>query len=166
MIPRVDLWSLPKWVVDLPQWVIDWSQVFSAGLGLLALVVALFATWKAKRDLVTERRRAHELEILRDLGEILDRYGAGSEVSHAARSALLMLPGSEDLPMVRVALDARPSEKSREIYTAKYPDAKDLPVGLIPPLSRGILMHDRLQLVRRHDAHRPELDEAIERRMR
>lgn len=37
---------------SLPQEVIDWSQVISAILGLLALVVALFFNSKAKQDLV------------------------------------------------------------------------------------------------------------------
>jgi hypothetical protein len=36
-------------------------------IGTIALIVARYAIWKAKRDLVPERHVGHELEILRDL---------------------------------------------------------------------------------------------------
>jgi hypothetical protein len=65
-------WSLPSALVD-------WAQVISAALSLLAVVLALFAIWKSKRDIAQERRINHELEVLRDLGELIYQFGEYSD---------------------------------------------------------------------------------------
>src|SRR5918995_876087 len=55
----------------LPQALVDWSQLISAVLSLVALVVALAAIVKSNRDIVRERRTTHELDILRGIAESL-----------------------------------------------------------------------------------------------
>jgi hypothetical protein len=54
-------------VWDLPQSLVNWAQVVGAALGLVAIVVALFALWRQRRDLVIERQAQFELEIIREL---------------------------------------------------------------------------------------------------
>jgi hypothetical protein len=74
-------WSLPSTLVD-------WAQVISAVLSLLALVLALFAIWKSKRDIALERRINHELEVLRDTGLIVSTASQhpGSPLDDASES--------------------------------------------------------------------------------
>jgi hypothetical protein len=91
-------------------WLVNWSQVLGAGLSLLALVVALFALIKAKYDLAKERRRQHELELLRSIAELLElqRWESGDErlqIKAKIGSRLLLLPQG-DMPTVRAAISA------------------------------------------------------------
>jgi hypothetical protein len=116
-------WSLPSAVVD-------WAQVISAVLSLLALVLALFAIWNSKRDIARERRINHELEVLRDLGELIYQFGEvgmaglGRSGMGRLRAGLLMLPGSRDLPKLRVAVNARPSKDVQKDFWETNPDAE------------------------------------------
>ncbi|MFZ0873028.1 MAG: hypothetical protein WAN20_00515 [Pseudonocardiaceae bacterium] len=41
--------------------VVNWAQI----VGALGFPVALYALWRAKRDILAERRASHELEVLR-----------------------------------------------------------------------------------------------------
>lgn len=60
---RIIYWvQLPK----LSDAVIDWSQVISASLALIALLVALIVARKASKDIVRERNRQFELDTLRE----------------------------------------------------------------------------------------------------
>jgi hypothetical protein len=148
-------WSLPSALVD-------WAQVISAVLSLVALVLALFAIWKSKRDIALERRINHELEVLRDLGELVYEFGEfderlGSSDIGRIRAALLMLPGSDDLPTLRVAVDARSSERARDDFSAKYSSWPGQPHS-------GYEL-ERFQTVWRHGVVGPELEDAINRRL-
>ena len=108
----------------------DWAQVISAVLSLLALVLALFAIWNSKRDIARERRINHELEVLRDLGELIYQFGEvgmaglGRSGMGRLRAGLLMLPGSRDLPKLRVAVNARPSKDVQKDFWETNPDAE------------------------------------------
>lgn len=52
---------------ELPKAVVDWAQVVGAGLGLVAIIVALFALWRQRHDMIRERRVLHDLETLREI---------------------------------------------------------------------------------------------------
>jgi hypothetical protein len=113
----------------LPSALVDWAQVIGAALSLLALVLALFAIWKSKRDIAHERRINHELEVLRDVGELIYQLGEVGVASLSWRSGigrlragLLMLPGSQDLPKLRVAVNARPSKEVQRELWERNPD--------------------------------------------
>lgn len=149
-------WSLPTNLVD-------WSQVISAVLSMTALGIALFAVWKAKQDLAAERRSAYELDVLRDLSEIIEQFGTG--LVPRLRSCLLLLPGSEDLPLLRAAVDARPTAQAVISFNEKYPDA----ASLVEPTNinrhaRGE-RYARFRVVRDDGTAVVEMDEAINRRL-
>src|SRR5918998_480113 len=52
-------------------------------------------------------------------------FGAGQALR--ARDLLMLLPGPSDLPLLRVAVDARPSEEAKAAFAARYPSATTLP---------------------------------------
>ena len=56
---------------ELPKALVDWAQVLGAILSLVALVVAFLALYLEKRNAAAERRQQHELELLRDIGNLL-----------------------------------------------------------------------------------------------
>ena len=111
---------------ELSKEVVDWAQVLGAGLSLLALVLALYALTRTRSDLARERRRAHELQILRDIGEQFSLFlqaqwrpvvnGEGAALVSTQRRALpldehslllrsrLLMPPSGDFPMTRASL--------------------------------------------------------------
>jgi hypothetical protein len=150
-------WSLPNNLVD-------WSQVVSAALSMIALGIALFAVWKAKRDLTAERRRVHELEVLRDLSAIVEQFGLG--LVPRLRSSLLLLPGSDDLPLLRAAVDARPSTQAVASFNEKYPGATALvePTNINRHAQRE--RYARFRIVRDDGTVVIEMGEAIDRRFR
>jgi hypothetical protein len=53
----------------LPKLLVDIAQVVGAIGSIIALALAGFAIYTAKRDLVEERRIQHELDVLRELGK-------------------------------------------------------------------------------------------------
>jgi hypothetical protein len=85
----------------LPELVVDWAQVIGSVLSLLALIVAMYALWKQKRDLAAERRRLHELESLRKIGDLLEPEG---KVNKGALSVQLKLLPLTELPMTQCAV--------------------------------------------------------------
>ncbi|MEV0800572.1 hypothetical protein AB0I34_22970 [Kribbella sp. NPDC050281] len=85
---------------DLPQTVVDWAQVLGAALGLVAIVVALFALWRQRRDAMIERKAQYELDLLRDLVRLIGD-------PHGYREAdVLMSLFSRDLPNLQPVNDA------------------------------------------------------------
>lgn len=148
---------------SLPDNLVDWSQVGSAGLGLLALISALYAVWKSNHDLARERRIVHQLEVLRNLSEIIEQFG--SALVPRLRSNLLLLPGSDDLPILRAAVDARASAQGKAKFDKKYPDAP----ALVEPtnLNRHARAerYARFRIVRDDGTAAAEMDEAITRRL-
>lgn len=84
-------------------------------ISVIALPLALYAIWSAKRDLAKERRVGHELEILRDLTALTPEKGSGGEIdelttSGKIRALVLAIPDSDDLPLTRAALFANASD--------------------------------------------------------
>jgi hypothetical protein len=86
---------------ELPKAVVDWAQVLGAGLSLVALIVALIALYLERRNATAERRNQHELQILRDISNLLT-------VQEVDRRALITnlrtLSSSIDFPATRTAL--------------------------------------------------------------
>jgi hypothetical protein len=109
------------------QILVDWCQVISAVLGLVALVVALFAVAKAKRDLVTERRVTHELDVLRSIADALRSFGSSSLVQ-LMRTYLQILPGYTDFPIARAEFDVRGSDPARQQLATLKLNAQPSPI--------------------------------------
>ena len=139
-------------------------------LSAFALMVGLFAIYKGTKDLAKERRLIHELEILRSLGQLVDARVPISlnhpvpaltnpsesklfRVFYPLRYHLLLLPGSDDLPLTRAVVDARPSRDARLAFARRYPEEDD----------SGSTR--RLEAVQYDGTTRRELDEAIDRRL-
>jgi hypothetical protein len=98
--PPVHWWDrLP----DLPNALVDWAQLAGTILSLLALVLALLALVKAKKDLAAERLRQHDLDILREMGKSVNADPTHFRVSPQLVGLLPMLP-IEDFPLTRAAL--------------------------------------------------------------
>jgi hypothetical protein len=88
--------------LDLPQWIVDWAQVIGAALGLVAIVVAMFALWLQRRDSMIERKALYELDVLRDLvGLVADPQG----YKDADVLVALFPPDLPNLRPVREALE-------------------------------------------------------------
>jgi hypothetical protein len=150
-------WSLSSALVD-------WAQVLGAGFSLVALIVAFWAVWKARHDLAVERRTTYELEVLRDLGEKFGYLGkTAASAAMTAHSLLMLLPDSNDLPMMRAAVGARPSPGARDDFNEKYPHFEESPT--FRGLNEWQLRFQQLSLVREDGTFRRELDEAVERRL-
>jgi hypothetical protein len=150
MIPETaslsGMWSPPHELVD-------WAQVISAGLSLIALVVALYALAKGKRDLLRERRVAHELEVLRHIADALRSSFGSSSLLHLMRTYLRLLPGDQDLPIARAEFGIRPSDRGTQLLAALKTKTGT------SPIEQYLATPEFLQ------ACQEELDEAIERRM-
>lgn len=101
--------------MQLPQTLVDWSQLVSAVLSLLALGLALYAISKGKRDLIAERRTAHELDVLRFIAEALRSFGSTS-FPQLMRTYLYILPGSEDFPIARAQFDIRATTTAKQRF--------------------------------------------------
>ena len=145
--------ALPSLSKDL----VDWAQLAGAFIGTVALVVAVFSIRKASRDLIRERQRIHEAEILREISEYIDRISAHFEL----RTLLMLLPGYDDMPMLRAAVGARPSKSYEDALRTKYPDSvmPDEVFDLHEVKSNYV---DRL---RSDGILRKELDDALNRRL-
>jgi hypothetical protein len=65
------------------------------------------------------------LKVLRQLSRVVTAFGVGQALR--ARDLLMLLPGPSDLPLLRVAVDARPSEEAKAAFAARYPSATTLP---------------------------------------
>lgn len=110
--------------MELPKLLVDGAQVIGSALSLLALVLALLALWVGRRDLrrerhdqLVERRRIHELEILRRIGLALGSESASAEKEEIA-TLLMLLPPREDFPLTRAALQVWPRmEGTQELVT-------------------------------------------------
>ncbi|BBH69390.1 hypothetical protein ACTI_60750 [Actinoplanes sp. OR16] len=115
----------------LDKLVVDLAQVAGAVLSLVAIVIAVLAMAKSNRDLAKERRRQHELEVLRDIAEILARldretaHTAGDlmapfdEVQHL-KTRLILIKSNDDFPMTRAAIGAHPAERGAEAFAARF----------------------------------------------
>jgi len=149
-------WSLPGNLVD-------WSQVVSAILALVALVIALRVSYTSKRALAAERRAAHELEVLRGLSSLIEQKGLG--VVEPVRSHLLLLPDSDDLPMLRAALNGRPSLDATSSLESAYPGLAGRTSAEWQEFSPLRRQYEYFKLLRADHTSRQELDGAIERRL-
>jgi hypothetical protein len=89
--------------------------------------VALYALWRAKRDILAERGASHELEVLRDFVDLFQTLDAARNWPSRAQTYLRLIEVSADMPMSRAALNARPSREAMETYRARYPDAPEWP---------------------------------------
>ncbi|MDT0353632.1 hypothetical protein [Pseudonocardia charpentierae] len=103
--------------------------MISAALSLLALIVALFAIWKATKDLAQERRRAHELEILRQMIGWEFVVEDDKKLMYAAYLNLMVLPDQSDMPLTRAALGVRPTVEAMKSFARRFPDAPALPIA-------------------------------------
>lgn len=105
---------------DPPSWLVDWSQIGGAIFGLLAFVIAIVAILQTKRTAIKERRRQHELEVLRRLAELFEvRHFADRDTeldTKAKIAAQLMLLKTEDLPTVRAAISAGVSQSDLDKF--------------------------------------------------
>lgn len=130
-----------KW--ELPTLLVDGAQVIGSALSLLALVLALCALWVGRRDLrrerheqLVERRRLHELEILRRIGIALGSESESVEKEEIA-TLLMLLPPREDFLLTRSALQVWPRmEGTQELvkqirYELRHRDHR-APGGPVP----------------------------------
>lgn len=174
----------------LPPTLVDWAQVSGTALSLLALIAAASATISAKRDLVTERRRQHDLEILREIGSRVPSDPLSSATNAGLSgldivgisSLLLMLPRWPDFRFTRIALGT--SNSRRDMLFFENQLDRHL-TGVRKSLLRELLKDDsgriydqrvfdqeqRLRFVFApnedgESLFRSELNEAISRRMR
>jgi hypothetical protein len=136
----------------LPQALVDWSQLISAVLSLVALVVALAAIVKSNRDIVRERRTTHELDVLLGIAESLKTFG-GPSLPQLMRTYLLMLPGDVDFPVARAEFDVRATDDGRRRHALMKQDAPPSPVARYQATQTFL------------DCYRSELEAAITRRL-
>ncbi|WP_147258787.1 hypothetical protein [Pseudonocardia hierapolitana] len=137
--------------LQLPEAVVDWSQVISAGLSLLALVLALFAIVNAKQDLANERRIAHELDVLRSIADSLRSFGSSS-LLQLMRTYLHILPGNQDFPIARAQFDVRATDEAKQRLAEIKQSSPPSPIEQY---------HATQELL---DIYRGELYDAIDRR--
>jgi hypothetical protein len=150
----------------LPKLLVDWAQVLGAALSLLALMVALYALWKSKRDIADERRRQHDLEILREIGAHINANGDKWHVAHR----ILMISGKRDFPLTRAALYMPCDPTSANEFDRRYNEYRGRN-GLPRPASSPDFDEQRWQMLGvRDDAGksilRSEFNDAGERRLR
>jgi hypothetical protein len=167
---------------SLPDALVDWAQVGGTVLSLVALLLALFAIYKAKTDLAVERRRQHELDVLREIGskvpanfQLTQNSKRELNIDFRGISAmLLMLPGCNDFPITRAALRARASDHQLRYFESRL-QVELAQWSNISPVaasqaSRGVdVLENRLGLIFNGQSDQPsifheELDEAVARR--
>jgi hypothetical protein len=106
---------------DLPKSIVDWAQVAGAALSFLALAIALYAIYRAKHDLVDERRRQHELEILREIGENIEPGRPRFDDEGRVRGLIAMLPPERcDFPLTRAGLNLGSTEQGLQKFIDRY----------------------------------------------
>lgn len=135
-----------------PQALIDWAQIVSAVLSLLALILALYAIVKAKRDLAAERRIAHELDVLRSIADALRTFGSSS-LLQLMRTYLHILPGDQDFSIARAQFDVRSTDEARQRLAALQQSAPASPIEQYHATQEFL------------DIYRAELYAAIDRRV-
>src|SRR2546421_4515582 len=69
--------------------VVNWAQI----VGALGFPVALYALWRAKRDLLAERRVSHELGVLRHFVDLFHILDAARNWPSRAQTYLLLIDG-------------------------------------------------------------------------
>lgn len=143
-------------------WWTDVAQMAGALISLVALVVAFSAIYLAKRDLAEERRTTHELEVLRGLNDLLLAKEEEHVKVYRCYLYLLLIPGSDDLPLTRAAVGAQASEKALSEFAKEFPDVPDLP----PTGSKEAAATERLgRLLLKGYWHQEEVRTAIKRRL-
>jgi hypothetical protein len=188
---------LPPSAADntVPKVLVDVSQVAGAALSLLALLAAIWAMGKTNRDLAKERRRQHDLEVLRDIAETvaavenIPPHILGEEAyvvlkeRHKLKSQLLMLPSANDFATTRAAVGARADEEAIQRFEADHGAAVNAKRADLEQQRRDGHLPDwrdvdeeidnyRFQIVVRAEDSggesilRKELDAAIEERMK
>jgi len=90
------------------QKVANYATIVGA-LGLLSVPSGWWGIYRSRADLIVERRISHGLDLLRAMAKIPGHQSF--EHWAAVRAYLLMIPGSADMPMTRVALDANRSDE-------------------------------------------------------
>lgn len=119
-------------VIALAWWAHDSWSTFQTGaniaqlISILSLPLAAWAIVSAKRDLVEERRISFELDTLRGLATVGIVRGSGGEEDNqgtaaAIRGLLLCLPGNDDLPLVRAAVFADPTDEALREFARLCP---------------------------------------------
>lgn len=104
---------------------LDIVDIVSALATVIALVVALVQIVKAQRDLVAERRRIFELEVLRDLADALDDHGLRQTFPYGGQlTTRLALLASDDLPSWHV-VDATGQMEALTALNARHVIAPD-----------------------------------------
>jgi hypothetical protein len=73
-------------------------------VGALGFPVALYALWRAQRDILAERRASHELEVLRHVVDLFHILNAARNWPSRAQTYLLLIHGSANMPMSRQPL--------------------------------------------------------------
>ncbi|MCE3555331.1 hypothetical protein LWC33_28250 [Pseudonocardia sp. RS11V-5] len=139
-----------------PNWLVDGSQVAGAGIGTVALIVALVALSRADTTAARERRIAYELDLLREMRALLrrDRLKDMAEL-HAM---LLMLQDPADLPLTRAAVGARPRQSDLKTFAENYPR--------VPPIDDdGTVDWTRFKMVHSDGTFHREWLEALTRRL-
>lgn len=95
---------------------VDIVELVINSVAALGTIVAIFiSVWISSRTerrtgqaLARERRLEHELELLRDIGDLVARGGPDQiRWDRRLRTMLLTLPGDEDLPVLRAFVKAR-----------------------------------------------------------
>lgn len=148
--------SVPTQEADLFQLLVDSAQIAGAGLSLIALVVAFVALYRGRRDLAIERRNTFDLETLRRMYELRRNLPDREFVVHIY-TYLMLLPGSDDFPLTRAAIGARPTAAQNVEYNVRYPGVRSIEAG-------GFL-DARFRKLEDDGTHIAEFEAAVERRM-
>jgi hypothetical protein len=128
---------IPGWLVNLPDWLVDASQVIGAFTGAIALVLAGVAIYRAETVAASERRIAHELEVLRGMTEIrlMPNGKLDVKAAHELMAALVKLLDRRDLPLVRVAFGLPSTQDAVRQFVRRYPHVPVIADGSLPPRS-------------------------------
>ncbi|MCX4626597.1 hypothetical protein [Streptomyces sp. NBC_01443] len=115
----------------MPNNLVDWAQVVGSALSLLALVLALYALWKSKRDLARERRRLHDLDLFRDMTDLVSQNEISRWQALGTGNRIMMLDSKDDFPMTRAALrldsstdgDLETFDRNFHAYATAHPES-------------------------------------------
>ncbi|WP_327384127.1 hypothetical protein [Streptomyces sp. NBC_01207] len=121
----------------MPNNLVDWAQVVGSALSLLALVLALYALWKSKEDLARERRRLHELDLFRDITDLVSQNEISRWQALGTGNRIMMLDSKDDFPVTRAALrlgsstdgDLETFNRNFQAYAAAHPESFELIQG-------------------------------------